>query len=77
MFDTNKKVGKGQINVEKHDADDYDREGFLDVDVNQLRKSKPMTVEEMVGQVSIIWQRDCNKTNLRNALAVLLHEDHN
>ncbi len=51
MLSTNKEVGKQQIKVEKEEKDDYDKDGFLDADVNQLRKSQPMSTEEMMGQI--------------------------
>ncbi len=51
MLSTNKEVGKEQIKVEKDEKDDYDKDGFLDADVNQLRKSQPMSIEEMMGQI--------------------------
>ena len=53
MLTTNKEVGKGAIKAEQQEKDDYDRDGFLDTDVNQLRKNKPMILEEMMGQVVI------------------------
>lgn len=53
MLATNKQVGKGQISIEKQEKDEYDKEGFLDVDVNQLKKSQPMTIDEMIQQVTL------------------------
>ncbi len=51
MLATNKAVGNDKIKAENQEKDGYDADGFLDADVNQLKKSQPMTIEEMMGQV--------------------------
>ncbi len=50
----NKDIGKGDIDVEQEGGDEYDRDGFLNADVHQLRKNKPLTLEEMMGQVGYL-----------------------
>ncbi len=53
MLATNKKLGKDKIKADNDEKDGYDKDGFLDADLNQLNKSRPMTVEEMMGQVVV------------------------
>ncbi len=51
MLATNKEVGKGDITAEQQERDNYDNEGFLKRDDSQVRKNRPTTLDEMMGQV--------------------------